>query len=1303
ANVIIFILGVAGNGLVIWIAGFKVKKSVITTWYLSLAVSDFIFCSTLPLFVIYVVYGDWPFGGLMCKFSFSIMWLNMYSSIFLLTIISVDRCVVVMFPVWARNNRTVRRASVIVMALDWATAVWSVYENDTYDHFISEFKSVFDHPYDGKSNASLSVRSTTIESPEVQNPVCIPHEYSDLAEVFEKSNATKLPPHREYDCAIDLIDNQIPPKSRVYPLTQAEETAMEEYIQEALSQGYIRPSTSPAAAGFFFVKKKDGGLRPCIDYRGLNAITKPYAYPLPLVPVALEQLRASNSQTQELSKDTRKKVEDLLQAGKSESTIGKQAGVNKSTVGAIVRKWKTYKTIDNLPRSGAPRKISSRGVKMIMRPVSRNPRTTQRDLMNDLQRAGTKVTKATISNTLRREGLKSYSARRVPLLKPEHFQAHLKFASEHMDDSEEDWANIMWSDETKIELFGKNSTRRVWRKKNAKSHPKNTISTVKHGGKARLIRVKGRMNGATYLANVIIFILGVAGNGLVIWIAGFKVKKSVITTWYLSLAVSDFIFCSTLPLFVIYVVYGDWPFGGVMCKFSFFIMWLNMYSSIFLLTIISVDRCVVVMFPVWAQNNRTVRRASVIVMVAWIIAAVHASNSQTQELSKDTRKKVEDLLQAGKSEFTIGKQAGVNKSTVGAIVRKWKTYKTIDNLPRSGAPRKISSRGVKMIMRPVSRNPRTTQRDLMNDLQRAGTKVTKATISNTLRREGLKSYSARRVPLLKPVHFQAHLKFASEHMDDPEEDWANIMWSDETKIELFGKNSTRRVWRKKNAKSHPKNTISTVKHGGKARLIRVKGRMNGATYLANVIIFILGVAGNGLVIWIAGFKVKKSVITTWYLSLAVSDFIFCSTLPLFVIYVVYGDWPFGGVMCKFSFFIMWLNMYSSIFLLTIISVDRCVVVMFPVWAQNNRTVRRASVIVMTESRSIMNSTPVTGMQNVTTNQTTDLSYCSDAMCIFYAVTNVIIFILGVAGNGLVIWIAGFKVKKSVITTWYLSLAVSDFIFCSTLPIFVIHVVTNNWPFGLFMCKFNSFIMWLNMCSSITLLTIISVDRCVVVMFPVWAQNQRTVRRAFVIVMVAWIISAALSTPSLVFRDITKYKQKTFCIYVFDNMEKHISISRFVFSFVIPFLIICICYVVIVRKLSNQMLMSRKPIKIMTLLTVTFLVCWLPYHTVILINLFMTNHLLQFTQKLCVTVANLNSCLNPFLYAFMGKDIKEQCYALRSKIENAFKDEQDQDSTRGTLTLTSGGSTESALAVIVTPNIGMARNSLNTTILLPRAL
>ncbi|KAK3558547.1 hypothetical protein QTP86_019013, partial [Hemibagrus guttatus] len=229
--------------------------------------------------------------------------------------------------------------------------------------------------------------------------------------------------------------------------------------------------------------------------------------------------------------------------------------------------------------------------------------------------------------------------------------------------------------------------------------------------------------------------------------------------------------------------------------------------------------------------------------------------AKTKELSKDTRNKIVDLHQTGKTESAIGKQLGVKKSTVGAIIRKWKTYKTTDNLPRSGAPRKISPRGVKMITRTVSKNPRITRGDLVNDLQRAGTKVTKATISNTARlvppslREkvlmysGLKSCNARRVPLLKPVHVRARLKFAREHLDDPEEDWENVIWSDETKIELFGKNSTCRVWRRKNAELHPKNTIPTVKHGGgnimlwgcfsakgPGRLIRVKERMNGAMY-----------------------------------------------------------------------------------------------------------------------------------------------------------------------------------------------------------------------------------------------------------------------------------------------------------------------------------------------------------------------------------------------------------------------------------------------------------------------------------------
>ncbi|KAK3548305.1 hypothetical protein QTP70_009572 [Hemibagrus guttatus] len=121
----------------------------------------------------------------------------------------------------------------------------------------------------------------------------LPHQYIDFREVFSEERAACLPSHQVWDCAIDLLPNTSLPKKWVYPLSLPESKAMEEYIETALAAGHIRPSTSPAAAGFFFVGKRDGGLRPCINYRGLNAIIVRYPYPLPLVPVALEQLRGA--------------------------------------------------------------------------------------------------------------------------------------------------------------------------------------------------------------------------------------------------------------------------------------------------------------------------------------------------------------------------------------------------------------------------------------------------------------------------------------------------------------------------------------------------------------------------------------------------------------------------------------------------------------------------------------------------------------------------------------------------------------------------------------------------------------------------------------------------------------------------------------------------------------------------------------------------------------------------------------------------------------------------------------------------
>lgn len=121
----------------------------------------------------------------------------------------------------------------------------------------------------------------------------VPEEYHDLRAVFSRSRATSLPPHRPYDCSIELLPGTTTPRGRLFSLSAPERKALEEYLSESLNTGTIVPSSSPAGAGFFFVKKKDGSLRPCIDYRGLNDVTVKNRYPLPLMSSAFDLLQGA--------------------------------------------------------------------------------------------------------------------------------------------------------------------------------------------------------------------------------------------------------------------------------------------------------------------------------------------------------------------------------------------------------------------------------------------------------------------------------------------------------------------------------------------------------------------------------------------------------------------------------------------------------------------------------------------------------------------------------------------------------------------------------------------------------------------------------------------------------------------------------------------------------------------------------------------------------------------------------------------------------------------------------------------------
>ena len=136
--------------------------------------------------------------------------------------------------------------------------------------------------------------SQALVTPEPKNPdlSTVPEEYHEFAKVFSKEEADRLPEHRPYDHAIKLQPGTEPPwSSRIYSLSPDELKTLRTYIDDNLQKGFIRASQSPSAAPILFVKKPDGGLRLCVDYRGLNKVTVKNRYPLPLINELFDRLR----------------------------------------------------------------------------------------------------------------------------------------------------------------------------------------------------------------------------------------------------------------------------------------------------------------------------------------------------------------------------------------------------------------------------------------------------------------------------------------------------------------------------------------------------------------------------------------------------------------------------------------------------------------------------------------------------------------------------------------------------------------------------------------------------------------------------------------------------------------------------------------------------------------------------------------------------------------------------------------------------------------------------------------------------
>lgn len=282
----------------------------------------------------------------------------------------------------------------------------------------------------------------------------------------------------------------------------------------------------------------------------------------------------------------------------------------------------------------------------------------------------------------------------------------------------------------------------------------------------------------------------------------------------------------------------------------------------------------------------------------------------------------------------------------------------------------------------------------------------------------------------------------------------------------------------------------------------------------------------------------------------------------------------------------------------------------------------------------------------------------------------VVFLVGVPGNALVVWVTAFEARRTVNAIWFLNLAVADFLSCLALPILFVSIVKhNNWTFGATACVVLPSLILLNMYASVLLLATISADRFLLVFNPIWCQKVRGPGLAWMACGVAWVLAMLLTIPSFMFRTVyeDRYSDRTLCgVNYGENdllKEKAIAILRLMVGFVLPLLTLNICYTfLLLRTWSRKATRSTKTLKVVLAVVVCFFVFWLPYQVTGVMIAWLPRSSdayenVEMLNSLCVALAYVNCCVNPIIYVMAGHGFHGRLRrSLPSIIRNALSED-----------------------------------------------
>lgn len=190
-------------------------------------------------------------------------------------------------------------------------------------------------------------------------------------------------------------------------------------------------------------------------------------------------------------------------------------------------------------------------------------------------------------------------------------------------------------------------------------------------------------------------------------------------------------------------------------------------------------------------------------------------SDKNREIPLPVRKIIIELWKKKISYRNIGKTVGKSHATIQYIINQYKATGSCKVRPRSGRPKKLTTREESSVVAKIRKNSKISAPKLAEEVREEFSKnVNPQTIRNCLHRAGYKGRVARRKPLISETNRKKRLEFAREHVNKSNEFWESVIFSDETKINLFGSDGRDKVWRKKNTALKIENICATVRHGG---------------------------------------------------------------------------------------------------------------------------------------------------------------------------------------------------------------------------------------------------------------------------------------------------------------------------------------------------------------------------------------------------------------------------------------------------------------------------------------------------------